>query len=109
MSELNFKMGTKTSTVPSSGTSGEVFFTTDENKYGHIYFIDRKNKIINIIPNLLDIAHGGTGATTAATALTNLGLTATATELNYVKGATSSLQTQLNNKSEKKILKKIKK
>ena len=45
------------------------------------------------------IAKGGTGATTAAGVLTNLGLTATATELNYVDGVTSNIQTQLNNKA----------
>ena len=71
------------------------------------------------------IVAGGTGATTAADALINLGITATAaelnaldgvtasaaelnildgatltvTELNYVAGATSSLQTQLNAKA----------
>ncbi|MDD2779487.1 MAG: hypothetical protein PHG93_04615, partial [Candidatus Methanomethylophilaceae archaeon] len=52
------------------------------------------------------IANGGTGATTAATArtnlgitLTNLGVTATATELNYVDGVTSAIQTQLNGKA----------
>lgn len=58
------------------------------------------------------VAAGGTGATTAAAALTNLGLTATAaeinildgitattTELNYVDGVTSNIQTQLNGKA----------
>lgn len=58
------------------------------------------------------IAKGGTGATTAANALINLGITATAselnkldgvtattTELNYVDGVTSNIQTQLNGKS----------
>lgn len=45
------------------------------------------------------IANGGTGATTAAGALTNLGLTATATELNYCDGVTSNIQTQLNGKA----------
>ena len=44
----------------------------------------------------LNIASGGTGATTAAAALTNLGITATAAELNYVDGVTSSIQTQIN-------------
>lgn len=57
------------------------------------------------------ITKGGTGATTAAAALTNLGITATAselnkldgvtattTELNYVDGVTSNIQTQLNTK-----------
>ena len=45
------------------------------------------------------ITKGGTGATTASGVLTNLGITATATELNYVDGVTSNIQTQLNNKS----------
>lgn len=58
------------------------------------------------------ITKGGTGATTAAGALTNLGLTATAaelnkmdgvtattTELNYVDGVTSNIQTQLDGKA----------
>lgn len=58
------------------------------------------------------IAKGGTGATTAAAALTNLGITATAaelnkldgvtataTELNYMDGVTSSVQTQLDGKA----------
>ena len=57
------------------------------------------------------ITKGGTGSTTAAGALTNLGITATAAELNkmdgvtattaelnYVDGVTSNIQTQLNNK-----------
>ena len=45
------------------------------------------------------ISKGGTGATTASGALTNLGITATASELNYVDGVTSNIQTQLNNKA----------
>ena len=60
----------------------------------------------------LAIADGGTGASTAAGALTNLGLTATAAELNimdgvvattaeinYLDGVTSAIQTQLNTKA----------
>ena len=46
----------------------------------------------------LAVADGGTGASTAANALINLGLTATAAELNYTAGVTSAIQTQLNNK-----------
>ncbi|MBE5927590.1 MAG: hypothetical protein E7270_11605 [Lachnospiraceae bacterium] len=58
------------------------------------------------------IDKGGTGATTAAAVLTNLGLTATAaelnkmdgvtattTELNYVDGVTSNIQAQLDSKA----------
>lgn len=41
----------------------------------------------------ITIAKGGTGATTAAGALVNLGLTATAAELNYCDGVTSNIQT----------------
>ena len=37
------------------------------------------------------MAHGGTGASTAAGALTNLGLTATAAELNALDGITSTV------------------
>lgn len=46
----------------------------------------------------LAIADGGTGASSASQALINLGLTATATEINYTAGVTSALQTQLNAK-----------
>ena len=59
----------------------------------------------------LSVSSGGTGASTAAGALTNLGVTATAAELNkldgvtattvelnYVDGVTSNIQTQLNAK-----------
>lgn len=58
------------------------------------------------------VANGGTGATTAPQALNNLGLTATAaelntldgitataTELNYTDGVTSAIQTQLDAKA----------
>ena len=53
---------------------------------------------IKQVTGVLGIANGGTGALTAAEALSNLGLTATATELNYCDGVTSNIQTQLNNK-----------
>lgn len=60
----------------------------------------------------IPLTTGGTGATTAVGALTNLGLTATAselnlldgelistTELNYLSGVTSAIQTQINGKA----------
>ena len=68
------------------------------------------------IPNsaTVPVASGGTGASTASAALANLGLTATAaelnvldgitattTELNYTDGVTSSIQTQLDAMVEK--------
>ena len=62
---------------------------------------------------ILNVAQGGTGATTASEALANLeitataselntldGITATTTELNYVDGVTSNIQTQLDGKAE---------
>lgn len=66
----------------------------------------------DITSGTLPISRGGTGASTAANALKNLGVTATAaelnildgvtattTELNYVDGVTSNIQTQLNAKA----------
>jgi hypothetical protein len=47
----------------------------------------------------LAVANGGTGSTTAAGALINFGLTATAAELNYTDGVTSNIQTQLDTKA----------
>ena len=51
------------------------------------------------ITGTLAIINGGTGATTASGILTNLGITATSTELNYCDGVTSNIQTQLNSKA----------
>ncbi len=42
------------------------------------------------VENVVPIAKGGTGATTAATALSNLGVTATAAELNILDGVTAT-------------------
>lgn len=51
----------------------------------------------DINPNFrLPISQGGTNATTTAGVLQNLGLTATAAELNYCDGVTSNIQTQIN-------------
>ena len=53
------------------------------------------------LTDILAISGGGTGASTAAGILTNLGLTVTATELNFMDGVTSNVQTQLNAKAAK--------
>lgn len=65
-----------------------------------------KHSAADITSGTLPISRGGTGATDAATArsnlgitLGNLGVTATATELNYMDGVTSNVQTQLNGKA----------
>jgi len=47
----------------------------------------------------LAVINGGTGAASAAAALQNFGLTATAAELNYCDGVTGNIQTQLNAKA----------
>lgn len=65
----------------------------------HNYAASSHNHTVAQITGTLPIAKGGTGATTAAAALANLGVTATATELNYVDGVTSNVQTQLNGKA----------
>lgn len=49
--------------------------------------------------NPISIKDGGTGAETATGVLENLGLTATADELNYMDGVTSNVQVQLDNKA----------
>ena len=59
---------------------------------------DGSSNITIGVTGTLPIANGGTGSTTASGALSNLGLTATATELNYCDGVTSAIQTQLNAK-----------
>lgn len=45
---------------------------------------------------VISVSKGGTGATTAEQALKNLGLTATAAELNYISGVTANVQEQIN-------------
>lgn len=62
------------------------------------FFINQNNAIkqINKSNVVFGIANGGTGATNAADALSNLGITATATELNYCDGLTGNIQAQLN-------------
>lgn len=52
----------------------------------------------NITTGILPLARGGTGAANAVDAIKKLGVTATAAELNRVKGVTSAIQTQLDDK-----------
>lgn len=77
------------------GTSGKVI------KDGGITVASLKSYAANPdnLSKAVPVSKGGTGATTAEGALTNLGLTATATELNYMDGVTSNVQTQLDGKS----------
>ena len=59
------------------------------------------NKTYHILTTkkAVTIAQGGTGASSAAQAISNLGITATAAELNYCDGVTSNIQTQLDSKA----------
>lgn len=54
---------------------------------------------VSLLTGVLPIEKGGTNATTADEALVNLGITATAAEINYVSGTTSNIQEQLNSKA----------
>ena len=54
---------------------------------------------VDLLTGVLPLTKGGTGATTADGVLTNLGITATIAELNYVDGVTSNIQEQLNSKA----------
>ena len=75
-------------THPNSGVTAGTYRSVTVNEQGHI--TSGANPTITI-------SQGGTGATSAASALSNLGLTATATELNYCDGVRSNIQTQLDN------------
>ena len=74
--------------------------------------VDSQGHITGGNNTTLPLTQGGTGATTAAQALSNLGISATAeelnkldgatvsvTEINQLKGITSNVQTQLNGKA----------
>lgn len=54
--------------------------------------------VTDLLP-IIPIEKGGTGVTTIDEIFTQLGITATPTELNYIKGVTSAVQTQLNAKA----------
>lgn len=90
-------------THPSSGVTAGTYHKVTVDTQGHVTAGSNTT---------IAISEGGTGATTAATALTNLGITSTAaelnaldgitatvTELNYTDGVISNIQTQLNDKA----------
>lgn len=100
LGEKNIRRRVSNSTVTTVAASSANWLYANKPirmTYDGTYWIadlDRPNAtdIYGTVP----ISSGGTGATTAASALTNLGLTATADELNYCDGVTSNIQTQLN-------------
>ena len=96
-----------TGTVNGLTLTGTVTTSGNLTLGGTLANVDLTSQVTGTLP----IANGGTGSTTASGALTNLGLTATAaeintldgitattTELNYTDGVTSNIQTQLNAK-----------
>jgi len=83
-----------TGTVQGLTLSGTVTSSGNLTLGGSLADVDLTSQVTGNLP----LANGGTGSTTASGALTNLGLTATATELNYTDGVTSNIQTQLNAK-----------
>ena len=79
--------------VTISGATFRYFKTSD----GYYYYPALAEQARGIAEGrTIPISKGGTDATTAAGALQNLGLTATATELNRCVGVTSNIQTQIN-------------
>lgn len=75
---------------PNSGAAPGTYRSVTVNALGHVTAGSNPT---------LAVSAGGTGATTAAGAISNLGITATAGELNFVKGVTSGIQAQLNGKA----------
>lgn len=78
----------------SDDSVGAIRYNSDDGRFEF-------NSPISLGTNTLGIANGGTGATTAESVLINLGITATATELNYVDGVKSNIQTQLDEHTHK--------
>ena len=72
-----------------SGKNYPVELNDDGQMFVNVPWTDNNTTYtLSTITGTLSVAKGGTGATTAAGALTNLGLTATAAELNKLDGAT---------------------
>ena len=63
------------------------------------FFINHNNSIkqINKSDIVFEISNGGTGATTPAEALENLGITVTAEELNNIQSQFNNVQSQFDN------------
>lgn len=99
--QLDGKAASSHGTHVSYGTSASALGTSSAGSASTVSRSDHVHAFpaLTSCTGTLTVAKGGTGATTAAAALTNLGLTATATELNYCDGVTSAIQTQLDGKA----------
>lgn len=89
--------GVKSGTDITVDASGNV--SVNDNSHNHSASNINSGTLSSDRLSTVPIAKGGTGATTASGVLTNLGITATATELNYVDGVTSNIQIQLDAKA----------
>ena len=92
----DFTATSGTAVVLASGaTAGDIL---DLVAYGTFTLADHITEAQSDAKYLLE-SNNLSDLTSAATAITNLGITATATELNYVDGVTSAIQTQIDAKS----------
>jgi hypothetical protein len=92
----DFTATSGTAVVLASGaTVGDIL---DLVAYGTFSLVDHITEAQSDAKYLLE-SNNLSDLTSAATAITNLGITATATELNYVDGVTSAIQTQIDAKS----------
>jgi len=99
----NFYLGASATapTVDDNGdplAAGDWYFNTTDN-LTYIYNGSSWQVTVTSTSGLLQASNNLSDLNSAATALTNLGLTATATELNYTDGVTSAIQTQLDTKA----------
>ena len=112
--QLNGKAASSHGTHVTYGTSATALGTSAAGTASTVSRSDHVHALpaLTSCTGTLTVAKGGTGATTPEGALTNLGITATAAELNtldgitatvaelnYCDGVTSNIQTQLNTKS----------
>ena len=77
-------------TTNTGGHAGSVLLIESQN--------DANDGIAFVTPSSSYLKHNSSNILTAANALGQLGITSTATELNYTDGVTSNIQTQLNAK-----------
>jgi len=76
--------------------TGALYFDTS---VGAMYVYDGSawDQVAITVSDVLTVNNNLSDLQSASTALTNLGITATATELNYTDGVTSNIQTQIDN------------
>lgn len=97
---IKIKRGLSSNISSLSLAEGELAVTTDTNELYVNNTTEPINKIRIIKLNGTEqTPSSGVVNLTVPTTLSDFGVTATATELNYVDGVTSSIQTQLNNKA----------